>query len=677
MEILSYMGLLLLAGAAISVHVWGDWADSTKMSTASMAAADIAKTAESVWSHGPGSKKTITVRIPPDVIHGWAKDNRIIYRILLSSGSTDILETVDAPIRGTLPTQQGIHQLTIEYGYSGFVRVGGCLYIYPESIEKTLSSEESFSSVFYLTNLCPDDISDAELSVFGGPQGWALTNQTKIGVFAGNSTPFTFELTVPHDAGAGVRDFFISAESGPAYAESMVFVTVNSSFCGDGVLDESEQCEARAPGGLPDHSSPQCPSTVRLVCDESNARYLWSQPYGTCTLECICADPEPVWKVCSTGCNDPIYCAACDHCADGVRNCAETSVDSGAACPVCDGNDDLAQGFECSLGQTRSCGGPGCEGTMTCERTGSSCAWSDCTSYWRRCGQKCCVCSGDPKNPTALFDGSRHGDCPGSVSICDDPSSCAGISTGLICSSINECSKDTYGEFHNISDDPSACMGMECAPETAICHEQSYPCMGERTISVCDSKGGCIPTTFRDDTVCSGIAACQAPKEIILHKMDFGGRNYVDAPSSLWGGMGRLYYGNCETDSAYYTIRGMHIRREGAYRPYQNGTLNFYARASVFVDDGSRRILDCPWYCGCDLRLGTDENNWVEWDIRCPPSHYWTKLSLDLKSEPIDSMGEVDWDNIDYLRFRFGAMLIVCFQCQACYGNIDYVTLQR
>ncbi len=680
-EILSYMALVLLATAAISMHVWGDWADTTKVSSANLAVSDIAKTAVSVWSHGPGRRQTITVRIPPDVIHGWAADNRLVYRILLSTGTaTDVIEAVDAPIRGTLPTQEGIHQLQIEYRDSGIVTVGGCLFIDPAQTDVTVGSPGEFSKTFSIINLCEKDMSGIDVDIIGQASEWATVNETTLSLMAGNKTFLQASFIIPSDTPASVFTSYITAESGPAYSEASIYITVNSSMCGDGVLDMDESCEAKIPGYLPDTDCLFCPNNATLSCDESNARYMWADPYGTCTSECECEFDSPSWTICGPGCTDPLYCGVCEHCTDGVRNCAETSTDSGPACPSCDGVDDILQGYECSLGDTMACGASGCQGTKRCERAGSACQWSACTSYLKDCVSSCCICGGDPMDPSSVFDGSTArslSDCPGIESHCADQTTCSGKKTSRMCSTIGSCEADEFGILNPIEEDLIACQSMECAPEILACDDQSYPCHGTRTLSRCDGLGECRTSTTQDDTVCAGIAACQAPQEIILHKMDFGSMEYVDSPSSLRGWMGGFLRGNCETESAYYPLVGMHITDVGAYSPYHNGTLNFYSRASRYVDDVSHAVFDCTWVCGCDVRIGSDDLNWKQWNAQCPASRHWTKTSIDMASPPADSMGTIDWDRINYLRFRFGAYHHVCFQCQRCFGNVDYVTLER
>jgi len=658
---------------------FSDWSDSTKAATVEVTVRDIARAAESVRSFGPGRRQTLTIRVPPDVIHAHAQDHRVVYRMLMSTGlATDIVEATDAPLRGNLPRKEGLHSITLEYRDSGVVTIDGCLSMHPPQTSLILSPGEGHNLSLILYNGCDENITSVSIRIEGPAEDRLSVNVTSLSLPAGQERPISVTVTIPEGSPPSLTTSYVIAEGDPDYADSTITIKVNASICGDGILSAAEECETRSPFRFPDEQSLHCPLESGFACEAG--RYLMASEFGACLAGCVCETEQAQWKACGTGCTDPLYCGLCDHCEDDIRNCGETSPDAGPACPSCDGVDDMAEGFVCDLGDTMACGGTGCAGTRRCVLDGGACAWTDCSSYGDACIDICCLCGGDPLDPQRILDTSPEtsiSSCMGTSSICKDPFSCTGKRYGTECTAIGVCGPDLDESLHQAQDDPLACLGESCGPSELACHDQSYPCHGIRTEARCDAQPSCQTLTSQDDTVCDGIEACEAPEEIILHKLDLNSREYVDAPSSFWGYMGGFYLGTCETDSGYHTFRGLHMPDEGAYAPYENGTLNFYAKADWRVDDNSHAIFDCTFPCGCDVRLGTDEDNWMEWKVPCPATKHWTKLTKDLTEAPTNTSGTIDWDHLDYLRFRFGAHMHICTHCSPCFGNVDYVTLKR
>ena len=260
---------------------------------------------------------------------------------------------------------------------------------------------------------------------------------------------------------------------------------------------------------------------------------------------------------------------------------------------------------------------------------------------------------------------------------CGQPQTCTGGTYGLMCTGINECSKDLNGIYTPVNYSSKACLGVECEPPEYMCVDQIYPCHGISQMKVCDKEAQCISKDYADDRVCAGITECIAPKEIILSKMDYNSREYVDAPQSFWGWMGGKKDGTCEGESAYYTFKEVHNTDYGAYAPYNESILSFYAKAHYIYDDNRQTKENCAYICGCGIRIGFDEQNYIEYESPCPKLMYWTKYTIDLKNKPIDSKGTVDWNQIKYFRLRFGAAQMLCNRCSPCFGNIDYITLER
>jgi hypothetical protein len=350
--------------------------------------------------------------------------------------------------------------------------------------------------------------------------------------------------------------------------------------------------------------------------------------------------------------------------------------------------------MDCVPGTTVECGGLNCEGTRTCILVGDEYVWSECSTYNRPCNNiKCCSCMGVSYNPSATYNGTvemSHLDCPGTVSACVNPMTCTGAIYGYECSAQDTCSIDSDGSTYPITgEDTSLCDGHICGQSTYECTRQAYPCRGDRTEYKCEN-GICNPNQVRDDSACSGIAACAAPTQIILHKLDYGRTPYIDAPSAAQLNPGNEFPWDmrpCEEKLGYTTFTsGFYHTEDGAYAPYQNGKLTFYQRA-YYIDvvpwpswqdvRYNRNTRRSPLCVGCHVRIGTNQNRWVQYTYPCPKKD-WSRITVDLSSTPTDTMGTVNWNRIRYVQFVMsGVYQHACRNnaCTANHGQVDYITL--
>ncbi len=698
-ELVFCVGFFLCALSAVMSGVYPEWDAAQRVSMAVASAGDIRGAVDRVYGAGAGSKETITVNVPSGVVATQAADNRLLIRLQVAGGLSDVLEVTSAPVTGYIPSREGVHKLPVEYK-GGFVVVGGGLSLQPSYMELNVPAGNASALVFTVSNNGGRNLSRVNLSVSGA---WFALNESAFPLGSGSVKAVWAEVKVPPLTVPASYPHYVVVEGDGDYAESMVTVVVEGVVCGDTVKDVSEECDTRTPFTFPDGDNPNCPnpSSGQLTCDLAGLRYLAYDQYGSCSEGCNCVQDSPSWLWCGAGCVDVRYCAGCDHCSDNATNCGETSVDAGGACPACDGVGDLAEGFPCALGESRQCGVGGCVGTQTCVLDGSSCAWSPCTSSGLKCqGLKCCACGGSASNPSPAYDSSAHGDCTPSYDRvdCGDPESCSGGFYRGECVGLDLCAPDWDGSTWPVEASSSACAGVECAPADSVCYDQDYPCHGRRTAHMCSSGGACVSSVSEDDGACSG---CYVPRSVIVHKLDVNVfDDYVDANASHWGWAGgyplkgpdyTCIHGCPSPDSgkspiAEYTFRDVYYSEPGAYYPFRNGRLYVYGKASQL--DGycywrtnryTDCLEDCMWgYCGGNkIRIGNNDTSYFEYPGPEWINAGWQRAAIDLGT-PSLIVGSPDWNgSIGFLEFVYVASSRCPSQYKPCYVSQDIVTVER
>ncbi len=684
-EVISYVGVFMLAIAALMAYFYPEWTTNNRVNTAQVTVKDIKNTIDDVYNSGPGTRQTITVNIPSGVVMAQSSENKVVMRLTLPGDkTTDVIEVTDAPIKGSIPRAEGIHKIVIEYSESGVVSVGSALSLTPAFVEVETTPKNTTNFTITAENNGDTRITNIELNVFGQSSDWISLNETAFTLERGEVKDIRVSIETPDNILPVSYTNYVVAECSQEYAEATTNILVGGVSCGNTIIEDAEECETLTPFIFPQENNPNCPNQVtEPVCDAENQRYRKSlDEYGKCTIGCVCQDDAVgSWVLCGENCQDPEYCMHCSHCFDGVRNCNEDGVDEGGPCGgSCDGVDDIAEGSPCTLGQQEVCGGDDCTGTKTCISAGRFCVWNGCSTYGTHCQtNKCCTCSADVSNPQKTTDTSPQmsfTDCPGTETTCGDATSCSGGRYGYECTGLNTCELDLDGSTVAVVDDASKCNGQTCAPTAYSCFDQAYPCNGEKTPHLCQSGSCNAQAPIEDDTSCAGIGSCNAPPEIILTKLDKGFAEYIDAPSSAGGCLG-VFMGDhsvCNRTSSYFIYTtGFYNTEEGAYYPYRNGLLKFYTFGR-HEDQQHHQYQDCAFQCGNEVRIGTDENNWKEWSFTSP-TQFWTRKIVNLSSTPKATKGSVDWNNIGYIYFKTGAGWRGGDHLSDCGGALDYVTL--
>ncbi|MBU0762048.1 MAG: hypothetical protein KKD39_03400 [Candidatus Altiarchaeota archaeon] len=678
-ELISYIGMLSLAVAAMYSQFYPVWETNRRVSTAEVTVSDVSSTIERVYSCGPGRRETITVNIPSDVEYTQVRDNRVLIRLLMPGGlTTDVVEVVNAPLKGNMPKTEGTHKVSIEYLDSGYIVVGSALNIVPNMVEVNTTAGNVTKFPVYVENNGGDNMPDVRVYSSGVEEYIVEFNETAFRLGPGEIKELVVSVRTPHDMIAQTYSSLVVAESELEYADSKLRVRVFGELCGDALVQEGEECDAKKPFMFPDPDNPGCPNTNEVICDTNQHRYQTRDDFGSCTASCTCEEDAISYVDCSTGCMDSNYCLGCNHCIDSVENCNEDGVDSGPACV----------GFFCRPGDTLNCGSEGCQGVRTCVETSTGgYGWGECSSYDRQCdGLKCCKCLGNPESPVKTFDSSTATslrDCPGTMLSCGNPQTCTGGVFGYECSAMGSCSVDLDGSTVPIHPDSTQCEGQTCQNPSYVCSDQTYPCHGVRQGYQCTSGVCSLGQSVADDTACGSIGACNIPQEMILHKMDYGVIPYVEYTSASSLGVGNYYRWpqSCEDymSSTKFTD-DFYTAESGAYAPYRDGTLSFYATAYFFFSHSDAQSIENAHFtsCGCRVRIGSSPSDWEEYSFTCP-KRYYAKKTVNLANAPRATSGTVDWDNIRYLEFMMGGSLDNCAvygQCSGNVGEVDYVTLK-
>jgi len=74
----------------------------------------IVDTAESIYYLGQPSKTTIKIYMPQQIESITITDYEIMFQLMSSKGTEDVVKLSSVPLNGTLPTTSGMHYITIQ-----------------------------------------------------------------------------------------------------------------------------------------------------------------------------------------------------------------------------------------------------------------------------------------------------------------------------------------------------------------------------------------------------------------------------------------------------------------------------------------------------------------------------------------------------------------------------------
>ena len=82
----------------------------------------IVDTAESIYYLGQPSKTTVKIYIPEQIESITIRDYEIMFKLMTSKGTDDVVKLSNVPLNGTLPSTSGMHYVTVQ-SVGGYVNI--------------------------------------------------------------------------------------------------------------------------------------------------------------------------------------------------------------------------------------------------------------------------------------------------------------------------------------------------------------------------------------------------------------------------------------------------------------------------------------------------------------------------------------------------------------------------
>ena len=123
-EYIILIGTLLILVVPIFYYVTYQSSQNLKAYQADDAVKSIARTVDTVYAIGPGTKNYVWVTFPGGIQNTSISNNEIIIRISSYGGETDIIAKTRAKVIGNITAQKGTYKISIEMLDSGEVKIG-------------------------------------------------------------------------------------------------------------------------------------------------------------------------------------------------------------------------------------------------------------------------------------------------------------------------------------------------------------------------------------------------------------------------------------------------------------------------------------------------------------------------------------------------------------------------
>jgi len=213
-EVISYIGMFMLAIAALMTYFYPEWTTNNRVNTAQITVRDIRNTVDEVYNSGPGTRHTITVNVPSGVVMSQAADNRVIMQLTMPGDiTTDVFEVTNAPIKGSIPRQEGIHKIAIDYSESGIVSVGTSLSLNPTVVDVDTTSKNTTNFTITCENNGDKTINNIDVVVVGETPEWIRLNETSFNLAKGELRSITASVETPDNILPVAYTNYVVAES--------------------------------------------------------------------------------------------------------------------------------------------------------------------------------------------------------------------------------------------------------------------------------------------------------------------------------------------------------------------------------------------------------------------------------------------------------------------------------
>ena len=124
MEYIIIIGAIFVLLIPLLYYAVHESSQKIRLTHAQDAVASLAKTADSVYSFAPGTKRYVWVNLPSGIESATVKDNTISLELQIFGDISEIYSTTKANLTGELPFNRGAYRIPVELLESGLVQIG-------------------------------------------------------------------------------------------------------------------------------------------------------------------------------------------------------------------------------------------------------------------------------------------------------------------------------------------------------------------------------------------------------------------------------------------------------------------------------------------------------------------------------------------------------------------------
>lgn len=190
--------------------------DNIRISQAQDMVEKLAKSADYVYSLGPGSKDVIDVFVPEGIVFTNISNHTIHVRLSLSSGYSDVYADTKPSLTGELPRIPGPREIPVMYTESGKVMLGDSLLACsPIVITKTFMQGENGTDSITVTNVGNIMLENISGTQDGNLGDIMIITQPASTLDEGESSIAGLTFTVPSDKVPGSYSGFVTFRGEP------------------------------------------------------------------------------------------------------------------------------------------------------------------------------------------------------------------------------------------------------------------------------------------------------------------------------------------------------------------------------------------------------------------------------------------------------------------------------
>lgn len=209
--------------------------DSLRVSQANDMVQKLSKSADYVYSLGPGASEEVSIYVPDGVVFTRISNNTVHVRISLSSGESDVFAECSPSLIGEIPSTPGQQVVLVAHTESGKVMFGrSVLACSPLALTKSLVQGENGTDEIQLENIGEYRIYNLSAASDGNIADLMQFSQPASTLEPGTKSPIPLTFSVPIDKEPGSYSTVLTASgtheknftSTSAYCSSMVTVLV-------------------------------------------------------------------------------------------------------------------------------------------------------------------------------------------------------------------------------------------------------------------------------------------------------------------------------------------------------------------------------------------------------------------------------------------------------------------